>query len=158
MIKLIDEITELRNELSKERRKGFAGNMVNNPTEKGSGISISLDNYREFLRIEDIRNIYGLDVKTILKLYKESITSGISLEILCDNELEDSYCREDFGEEDYYSLGEHIQNDLQRPGHGPFHKTLQLLEDLFTNCTVGSRQSQKQIQQTKHRQKVDFNH
>jgi hypothetical protein len=49
---------------------------------------LSADNYSEFLKIEDMRMLYGFDVKTMLNLYNTSVSSGSPLEDLCDKELE----------------------------------------------------------------------
>ncbi len=91
LIGYIDEITRLRDELSKEKKKGSLKMVENVSATKKDDQSISADRYIEFMKIEDMRTLYGFDVKTILRLYNQSVTSGISLEDLCDQELEKMY-------------------------------------------------------------------
>ncbi len=91
LIGYIDEITRLRDELSKEKKKGSLKMVENVSATKKEDQSISVDKYIEFMKIEDMRTLYGFDVKTILRLYNQSVTSGISLEDICDQELEKKY-------------------------------------------------------------------
>lgn len=45
--------------------------------------------YKEFLKIEEYRIIFGFDIDTIVKLYNESIEKKIDFEILCDNQADE---------------------------------------------------------------------
>lgn len=89
MIGFVDEISRLKDELSREKAKKEVKKMGQTAAVKEDAISV--DRYYEFLKIEDLRASYGFDVETMLSLHSESISSGIPLEDLCDRNLEKKY-------------------------------------------------------------------
>ena len=105
MIGFIDEITRLKDELSREKRKKVESIMSTTASIKDREESITAEKYKEFLKIEDLRALYGFDVSTILKLYNDSLSSEVPLEDLCDLELEKKYYSEDDLENENNEIG-----------------------------------------------------
>lgn len=91
LIGFVDEITRLKDELSREKQRKVSSVMSTMQAVEAMETRITEEKYSEFLEIEDVRVLYGFDVKTMLRLYNNSLTSGVELEDLCDQELERRY-------------------------------------------------------------------
>ena len=84
LLRMIDENFKLREELSAEKRAIMESKK---PVVEGDN-KISVEKYNEFLKIEDLRVVYALSVKEIIKLYNISQKTGEELEELCEGQME----------------------------------------------------------------------
>ena len=101
MESLEEEIARLKNAIAREEET-LASYKLEPVYIKNLTVSL----YAEFVKIEDCRAIYGLDISKIVKLYNQSIETGMPLSVLCDIESDKEYFDDDFDEDDYIGYEE----------------------------------------------------
>lgn len=94
LINMIDENTRLKMELSDFKKAQILEKRSNKHK------NISLDEYKKFLKIENLRVVYGFNIQQILSLYQSSLETGKNLVDLCDDAIDSYY----FDEEDYSKI------------------------------------------------------
>lgn len=70
--------------------------------------------YAEFVKIEDCRTIYGLDISRIVELYNESIETGMPLSFLCDVASDMEFFDDEYDEDDYSGYEEEWEEEFMR--------------------------------------------